>query len=52
MAKERGRLTEGTWHEKSQFAKGGSGDFDDVHAEKEEVSLIGGREGGEMVISK
>ncbi|EDR09428.1 uncharacterized protein LACBIDRAFT_319010 [Laccaria bicolor S238N-H82] len=41
-------VIEGTWHEKSQFVKGGSGDFHDVHAVKEQVSPIGGGEGGEM----
>lgn len=41
-------VIEGTWHEKSHFVKGGSGDFHDVHAVKEAVSPIGGGKDGEM----
>ena len=35
---KRETVIEGTWHEKSQFVKGGSGD---VHAVKEEVRRLG-----------
>ena len=35
---KRETVIEGTWHEKSQFVKGGSGD---VHALKEEVRRLG-----------
>jgi hypothetical protein len=45
---KRETVIEGTWHEKSQFVKGGSGDFHDVHAVKEEVSPIGGGKDGEV----
>ena len=42
---KRETVIEGTWHEKSQFVKGGSGDFHDVHAVKEVSPIGGGKDG-------
>ncbi|KAF7307762.1 hypothetical protein MKEN_01136300 [Mycena kentingensis (nom. inval.)] len=39
---------EGTWHQTSKYVSGGSGQFHDVSAPKEEVTAVGGEASGEM----
>jgi hypothetical protein len=41
-------VIEGTWHEKSKYHKGGSGEFHNVEYPAEEVTILGGEPDGTM----